>query len=193
MKKYILFFAIAASIAAESQAQDTIFSRGPKDNYLVMHDWWWKTDSIWGYGNVTGNEDGGDMARLYYSKDTLTVYGIAAALITGDYYARAVGTYPNSILDSDMPVDTSHDITESLRLYEYDAVGNTLFQIGEDLPVNAMRTPITYYQQLTQWSMGRIGEMTPAFPVYERYFSEPQVVVDTFYAGVTQKNEGYIG
>ncbi len=184
MKKYILILAMAMSLAATSQAQDTISSKGPKSNYLVMHDWWWKADSIWGYGNIN-TSFGGDMARLFYSKDTLTVYGIAAALITGDYYARATGTYPESVY---MPIDTTHDLTESLRLYEYDAAGNTLIQVGEDLPVNAMRTPITYYQQMTQMSLGRIGEMTPAFPVYERYFNEPQVVTDTFYAGLTQKN-----
>ena len=170
------------------QAQDTIFSRGPKDNYLVTYDWWWKANTIWDYGHSMLSCCKADMARYFYTKDTLRVYGIAAAMISSDYFSRAIGTYPESVY---MPLDTTHDLTESLRLYEYDATHNTLHQIGEDLPVNIQNTPISYYQHMTQ-SMENDTFDLPAFPVYERYFEHPQVVVDSFYAGVTMRNTGEV-
>ena len=184
MKKYLFFLALAISFTIS--AQDTIVGSAPKDNYLIMHNWWVGADTLCPYGYLQLNDGRGDQARYFYTSDTLTIYGIAGALISSDYYWRAIGCAQD--LEADLPLDTSHDLTEALRLYKYNESGTSLVQIGEDLLVNLEKTPITYYQQLTQICLAYPHNPVPAFPVYERYFSSPKFVVDTFFVGCTQHN-----
>ena len=187
MKKTLSLLAICLYLCTPSQAQDTITNCRPKDNYLVMYDWWCQSNEIWNYSSPQYGGYG-DNALYFYTPDTLVVYGIAGGIMARDYLYNAIGQ-PD--LFGLPPLDTSHNVSESMRLYEYDAEQNTLHQIGEDLTVNVMTTPVTYYQQMTQRAHCAIGEddaYLPPLPVYEMYFSTPQKVVDSFYVGITTES-----
>ena len=178
MRKKLFIWFGSALMLASVQAQDTLFSNVPKANYLATYNWWGQYEEIYGGTGGQGN-GGGDIARMFHVNDTTLVYGIAASLVP-DRWPFFRGYGPGEIC----PLDTSYTLcNESLRLYEY--TGNDLHQLGEDLPVNIVDTPVAYYQQMSLYSLN-LHCVMPAFPVYERYFSHPQVVMDTFYAGVTQ-------
>ncbi|MBQ3997055.1 MAG: hypothetical protein II637_03365, partial [Bacteroidales bacterium] len=124
------------------------------------------------------------MAISFYSEDTLIVYGLAGSIIPEDYFHLPFN-HPETI------EDTSHaKLQEAMRLYAYDYENATLNQLGEDVLVNVVETPVSYYMQLGQL-LGFCdyydSTLFPIFPVYEGYFSEPQVVVDTFFVGYTQR------
>ena len=186
MKKTILILLLIMFCGTILKAQDTIVSKVPQKNYLVPYDWWGNADSLYDL-SVYAGWNVYDITRYCLAKDdSLLVYGIAAGMITSDYKMIALG-YGDSTHYLEYPVDTTHDLTESLRLYEYSSGRNALYQIGEDLPVNALHTPVSYYQQFPQplWVPFFDSTRTPPLPVYERYFSHPIVVRDSFYVGVT--------
>jgi hypothetical protein len=75
-----------------------------------------------------------------------------------------------------------------LRLYEADP--DSLRHIGDELLVNLRYTPVSYYVNLAGLIDGYVGDYTnlevvyfPTLPIYERYFSAPVTVADSFYVG----------
>ena len=176
---------LAALIGTAATAQDTVYSNGPDTTkYLAMLHWWWDTNRISGYETTEINGFGGDMARAWYTEDTLVIYGIAGSLVTDKVL------WPDRY--SEFVEDTSSDkCREAMRLYAYDSVNQDLIQLGEDLWVQVGVTPVNYYQKMGQLVgrddlYGGNPRYIPAFPVYERYFNEPQVVVGRFFVGYTQ-------
>ena len=180
MKKFFLLLA-SIVLGVTAGAQDTIYSTVPKSNYFVSNEMLARSSRLIGAGQYSINPQGGDLAISMYSEDTLTVYGLAGAIIPQDYF-HWPNNHPEEI------EDTSHaKLQEAMRLYAFDIANSTLNQLGEDLWVHVVETPISYYLQLDQLYGLNGSTPMPIFPVYERYFSVPQVVVDTFFVGYTQQ------
>lgn len=89
--------------------------------------------------------------------------------------------FPNMTLDS---------CCEALRLYKVATPEPE--QLGEDLWVNLVSTPVSYYFQMPLqrrfYPQDWPGIM---LPVYERYFSNPVSVIDSFFLAITNHHPGY--
>ena len=190
MKKTILFIALAASLSAGAlQAQDTVWMKpAPLGNYFY-NNW---IDTTERYVASPGSISIPHVeAKRFYTPDTIQVYGIAA-MMTDEFFGRYIPTpaYPTlqSYLDVTYPMDSSYDnCEEELVLYQYDENDPELMlQQGEGLPVHLLYTPVSYYI-MSNTPIVSYRDTIPK-PVYERYFSAPQIVHDTFYAGVTQRD-----
>ena len=179
MKRKVFALTISLLAFFSIQAQDTVFGYGPDtNNYFVNFDWWWKCQRL---GGVIILNPYGDIARDFYTDDSLVIYGIAGSVIPEDFFARALDW------EHDWPDDTSlTKCSEAMRLYRYDSANNTLIQQGEDLWVHVVDTPVSYYMQFGQGPVV-YGTTSPIIPVYERYFHSPQVIVGDFYVGFTQR------
>ena len=162
-------------MAFHATAQDTLHTHILPGNYYCNY---WQTFDTMGnlYNHGSSQNIDAEAFRLF-SEDTLVVYGIAAAMSTMPLM------YPTTHnMYWDLYEDTSYkDVMEYLRLYEADP--DSLRQIGEDLPVHITVTPITYYLDLGLVDGTPRHRPLPILPVYERYFSEPVSVVDSFYVG----------
>ena len=113
-----------------------------------------------------------------HTDDTLQVYGIAASLSTmwrlyPDYYASQI---QSGLLDT-----SCEFLYEYLRLFEADP--DSLRPLGDELLVHLNQTPISYYVDLDLWKRNYTQGKLPILPMYERYFSAPVTVTDTFYVG----------
>ena len=190
MKKTILFIALAASLSAGAlQAQDTVWMKpAPLGNYFY-NNW---IDTTERYVASPGSISIPHVeAKRFYTPDTIQVYGIAA-MMTDEFFGRYIPTpaYPTlqSYLDVTYPMDSSYDnCEEELVLYQYDENDPELMlQQGEGLPVHLLYTPVSYYI-MSNTPIVSYRDTIPK-PVYERYFSAPQIVHDTFYAGVTKRD-----
>jgi hypothetical protein len=82
---------------------------------------------------------------------------------------------------------TFNNCEESLLLYQYDENGGSpiMQQLGDSMRVHYVNTTPTYYMTSHRLPYANDKD-TLLYPVYERYFTEPQTVYDTFYAGFTQ-------
>ena len=115
-----------------------------------------------------------DDAEYMYTDDTLQVYGIAASLTTEWRF------FGSSIISG--ITDTSCEfVYDYLRLYEADP--DSLRQIGEDLLVNLRYTPVSYYVDLGLIRSDFAPVYNQIIPMYERYFTTPVTVADSFYVG----------
>ena len=115
-----------------------------------------------------------DDAEYMYTDDTLQVYGIAASLTTEWRF------FGSSIFSG--ITDTSCEfVYDYLRLYEADP--DSLRQIGEDLLVNLRYTPVSYYLDLGLIKSDFAPVYNQIIPMYERYFTTPVTVADSFYVG----------
>ena len=115
-----------------------------------------------------------DDAEYMYTDDTLQVYGIAASLTTEWRF------FGSSIFSG--ITDTSCEfVYDYLRLYEADP--DSLRQIGEDLLVNLRYTPVSYYVDLGLIKSDFAPVYNQIIPMYERYFTTPVTVADSFYVG----------
>ncbi len=174
MKRIVITSIAAIILAFGAAAQDTIRHNGPLPNYYFPSAWIFNFDTI-SCGQIGCSENITDAAAGYITDDTLTIYGVAAMLLpdTGSGGAEA---YADTTLDK---------LTEYLRIYFPSA--DTLVQYHEQLPVNMKHTPITYYLLIEKicypgWPSWP-PDSFPPLPVYERYFSSPVQVVDTFFVG----------
>jgi len=124
-----------------------------------------------------GFPDSKEMAFKQYTDDTLQVYGIAAGLSTD--WRLNPESYAYDIRHGRL--DTSCEfLYNNLRLYEADP--DSLRPIGEELLVNLRYTPVSYYIDLDLYRYAT-GPELPLVPMYERYFSSPVTVTDSFYVG----------
>ena len=193
MKKTIVVWVLMAMAGATAAVgQDTISSKWPADNYF--YNYWDDTSyagsTMWGLAGMWG--EGVDVKGLC-TKDSLTVYGIAASLFSLDHLRRDNPQSAYWDVEEDFQRellkvrDTSLDSSyEYLVLYTRDSSGQKV-QANQRLLVNLGQTPVSYYQDL-----GILGPMPEYFdlqsfavPVYERYFDTPSVVFDSFYVGFT--------
>ena len=184
------------AILGAAVAQDTLLIH-PSDfpsNYFKAS-FWQEYDSL-GYYTAYSNSPTSDQeAYRMYTTDTLTVYGLAVSLTTHkdlrpDLYNSDDFYY--STMDSLTLKDTSYvDVYDYLRLYEADS--STLRPVGEDLKVHIHTTPVTYYLNtgLRRYSEPEI--MLPIIPMYERYFTEPVTIADSFYVGRLFHSHRYAG
>ena len=189
MKKIVFFIALAASLSAGAlQAQDTVWMKpAPLGRYFNNNSW---IDTTGRYVASIGCPTTSHVHGIqFYTPDTLPIYGIAA-MMTDEFFGHYIPTpaYPTlqSYLDVAYPLDPSYDnCEEELVLYQYDENDPELMlQQGEGLPVHLLYTPVSYYI-MSNTPIVSYRDTFPK-PVYERYFSAPQIVHDTFYAGVTQ-------
>ena len=191
MKKSIIFVAFAALLCGGVQAQDTLRKKSaPLDNYFYNN--WIDTTRYISYSLSLSTDV---YAKRFITEDTLRVYGIAAMMTCPDsFWFRPNSDYPNlqSLLNALYPEDPSFlNCKESLMLYQYHGPDSTaeMRQVGELLPIHFLDTAVSY------WSLSNDAvheDMVPK-PVYERYFDEPQIVFDTFFAGFTQNQYVYKG
>ncbi len=206
MKKLALFLLMTAALSAS--AQDTLRVCSPRSNYLWT-DWFDTTlgevqIGLWGLAPEA--QEGG---IFFNTQDSLTIYGIAASFTTTydlEFYLTDTATYHfyrwawwpddfDSAFLSRLPNDTVYlfhtnsrltfdNCRQALRLYR--AMSPNPEQVGEDLWVHLIDTPATYYLWMPLREYHRPPDVPIImFPVFERYFSEPVTVVDSFYVGIT--------
>ena len=187
LKKTIILWVLAMAAIWPVKSQDTLHMRNMRlmENYFVDK-WpdWFELDSVnkcyRGSLSISG-EWARDQAKEYaermYTEDTLQVYGIAASVTTTLLF------YPDMMEDAlSHGWDTSHANTyDYWRLYEADA--DSLRHVGgEELWINPSWTPVSYYLDLDMYR-GTSQFLIPILPMYERYFSSPIEVTDSFYVG----------
>ena len=177
MKKIVLIAVTMAMVVLPTVAQDTLEMFNPKLNYFV-NSW---PDSSWCYDpNPIESNGRCDMWAInFYTPDTLTVYGIATVLFM----------FPEDDSSRTEDRDPSHAV-EDMLLFEHDSLLQ-LRQVAEPLPVCIATSTPSYYWKLEHGS-GYVGyyplsSIPEEVPVYERYFSQPYKIVDTFYVGMTTR------
>ena len=186
MKKVFLFIALIASLGGGLQAQDTLWMKpAPLSNYYNNN---WIDTSYGRYvGGPTYEYATFATARQFITKDTLQVYGIAAMMATEFFEVSRMFT-PAQIqayMDAAYPEDPSFEnCEESLMLFQYHGNGSPVMQqLGDSLPVHYLHTTPTHYLMSNRPYVSFLDTFPK--PVYERYFSTPQTVYDTFFVGNT--------
>ena len=161
MKK-IVFLLVTMAILRGAAAQDTVsfWTNMDTSNYYI-YGIWPTPKGHYSVTNLIYPEYGGETAKYFYTSDSLTIYGIAAAI--REYYSGNIQ-------------DTSF---EYLRLYN--PAGNSLQCINQKEVY--LHQNVAYYvnfDTINPASNNRyIGEM------HECYFDTPTTVVDSFYVGTT--------
>lgn len=169
---FVLIFVFLSTIA--TQAQDTI--RRVSRKYYVNHPHW-SDDTLeldtcittW-YHYFSGNARG-ETAKRCYTKDSLKVYGVAAAInVAGMTFPRGDTGIPHVI-------DTTYDsVCEYFRLYKYNSTGG--LDVIAQTRVCALDSIVGYLMFKPQENL---------MGIYESYFEDgPITVIDTFFVGFTQ-------
>jgi hypothetical protein len=165
-----VLLALAALMCCQVTAQDTIDGRLRVENYFYPQYWPWKNIQNATVGVTIPLSSNGEFGLLYETTDTLTIYGIAAAIRDGSETHTCLDTsYANSF--------------EFLRIYEsIHASGSDTLRCIDQVKVHLHTTPIAYYA-----NFNRINPTSPVgiWPMYEQYFNAPIVAVDSFYIGMT--------
>ena len=182
MKKIGLVL-VMVMVAMPMVAQDTLLMFNPKWNYYVNS--WPDSSQPYNVGPI-GTTSRNDMWAInFYTEDTLTIYGIATVLFQVSGY-ELLGVQDK---------DPTHAI-EDMLLFEHDSTLH-LRQVAEPLPVCIATDSPAYYWQMEHGSgyyFYSRGDIT-IVPVYERYFTSPYRIVDTFYVGMTtrcwERNDPY--
>ncbi len=179
MKKNIAILAFLMTLINPVIAQDTIHVRHIDTMARYYIPVWCNNfeynstlDAYRGWVNFQGESFSfaKEEAFRMYTDDTLQVYGIAACLTT-------IWQLDSSWLEYDLRygIDTSRKCLYGyLRLYE--AETDSLRHVGEELLVYLLTTPVSYYLDLGLYQQ-------PILPMYERFFSAPVTVADSFYVG----------
>ena len=161
MKK-IVFLIVTMAALCGAKAQDTVFWGDRLENYFI-------------YGNCPMNppvsitmtypEHGGEMGIYFYTPDSLTIYGIAAAL-----RENTTGS----------AMDTTGDQSfEYLRLYNQ--VGDSLQCINQKEVY--LHQNVSYYVNFDTVDPPSYSWMIKE--MHECYFDNPTTVIETFYVGTT--------
>ena len=79
MKKIKIFIALAVMFGGQAAAQDTIHRNSPLGNYYCLY--WPDTTEFGGGGTICTFEYAREIGKQFYTRDSLTVYGIAAGMI----------------------------------------------------------------------------------------------------------------
>lgn len=178
MKKKIILAALLFSIADVATAQDTLVMSGPSSNYMIGPNWFSGCTKIyWDFPGGVPNT-----AVYYNTKDSLTVYGIAAILTAYPLYATPLEYNSCPYPCSDLSLSKAEAY---LRLYK--AGMGTLIKYSEDLYVNLESTSVSFYLDYNVDTLlfANTYSYHYYFPVYERYFKTPVSVKDSLYVGVS--------
>ena len=168
MKKLFIITAIL-SLALSATAQDTVSFLTRHANYFYQDGF--HPDSSCAPIFYTCHEGtvGGEMAKLFVTKDTLRVIGIAAVLEKDVRSDRIL----------DYVADTSHESANSyVRLYTPD---HDSAVVRREVLFNIFYTPVSYYLDKS-FSTVSGNPITTAF---ELMFDNPIKVFDSFYVGKT--------
>ncbi len=172
MERKIFILALLALVLGSVRAQDTV--RYGDSNYYFM-----PYDSI---RSVHFNyEFGAPLFAGYmgnYVNEPLTVYGIAVVSpFKPRFFIKNKEHFNGSLVDTS---SVSLDLYAMLILKE----GDTYYHI--DSVKWYSRSPNKYfkYEQVPYYYGGAMSHIDTVVPVYEFYFSTPQVVVDTFGVGL---------
>ncbi len=197
MKKTFLILTVVLISGVSVTAQDTLYSNDMRliPNYYVPvwfdsfdYDDYYKVYHAYilklGENNNTGITQ---RAWKMYTDDTLTVYGLAGGFSTTyrlnpDYWAR----YPYGMGDTSCTHSRIY-----MRLYEADT--NSLRLIADEQMVHLNQTPISYYIDLELAKRPEPWNKLPLIPMYDRYFSSPVTVADSFYVGVRFRDSDLSG
>ena len=181
MERKIFILALLALVLGSVRAQDTV--RYGDSNYYFM-----PYDSLVQNASV-GLGFGAPDLRGYmgnYVNEPLTVYGIAVVSPYKPKYFSGEGCLYGSLI----PVDTtsvSLDLYAMLILKE----GDSYYHI--DSARWYSRNPNKYfkYEQVPFYYWGSTINIDTVVPIYEFYFSTPQVVVDTFGVGLCSTHANF--
>ena len=161
MKK-IVFLIVTMATLCGAKAQDTVSFWNDMDtsNYYI-YGIWPNPKGHYNVVNFIAPENGGETAKCFYTPDSLTVYGIAAAI--RQYYG----------------VNSPDTSFEYLRLYNQ--AGDSLNCINQkEVYLHKNISCYVNFDTVYPPSNNRkIGEM------HECYFDTPTTVVDSFYVGTT--------
>ena len=196
MKKTVFLLAVLSALLQPLSAQDTIRTHDMRtiSRYFVPV-WPDAFPSVTidrekyerGYLNILLENWNSykEAAWQLYTDDTLQVYGIAACLTTSwRFHPEYYDDYPS--------IDTSHEFVYNyLRLYEADP--DSLRHIGDELLVHLQYTPVSYYIDLGLLKSNYSVQFHPILPMYERYFSSPVTVADSFYVGLRYRPDHHSG
>ena len=194
MKKTSLFIVLAFTLIGSSfHAQDTLWMKpAPLGSYFNNN---WIDTTIEYYASNTRIGLSHALARQFVAQnEVLEVYGIAAMMINIDsFYFMPTSAYPNvqSYLAWAYPDNPGlYNCEESLLLFQYHSSPTpTMLQQGDSLRVHILDTPVSYWIMSNTSPVSFLDTMRK--PVYERYFSTPQTVQDTFYVGFTITDGGF--
>ncbi len=169
MKRSLFIIMLTASLISAS-AQDTLHQ---KDFWRIGNYFFYDTippDDYHFYpATYVGPELGGEMGKYFFTKDSITIYGIAAAV-------RVLTPGPDEVF-----YDTTDEyVYEYLRLYS--PCPDSL-RCQRSVKVHLGHTPVAYYIDFDLWHTPPTDRYFS--PVYECYF-RPKVVADSFYVGMTE-------
>lgn len=175
MKKILTVVMLLASVMA-MQAQDTLYTRSLKSNYLGYK--WVLDTGDYTYAYQSHNYFCGNCKEIikhFYSKDSIQIYGLAVSLlyrtdIAGQVYDRT---------------DSSNSF-EYFCIYEPDSIA--FHPVSDSLVFDRFWTPIEYYMDLQLLYPIEGWGYHPPFPFSEVYFNEPYAVQDSFLIGFTHRS-----
>lgn len=173
MKKIVIILIIL--LAANVSAQDTMSLPVGSRYYYQM----WPVDSTFILEATTKYDirDGEIVVYSFFTPDTLTVYGIAAQILRDSI--NPYMSHPEIYVYDSTP-DSCY---EYLRLYDFNPPMPTL--LGEQLRVHILDTPSYYWDFYINTWMGANHPEHRILPMYERFFSNPVQIIDTFCIGLT--------
>ena len=177
MRKKILMVILLLASVGVLQAQDTLYTRFLKRNYLGQQ-WVIDTaDHVYAHAShhyFCGNCK--EIIKHFYSKDSIQIYGLAVSL----HYRNLSG----QVMD---PTDTTNSF-EYFSIYEPDSIA--FHSVSDSLIFDRFNTPIEYYMDLRlRWPIDLPGwDYLPPYPFSEVYFDAPYTVQDTFLIGFTHRS-----
>ena len=192
MKKISILLMVAFMSIMSGRTQDTVHLNDMRliENLFVSQ--WPDTfpyNSMFGAYTVAVISLGEDFpsyeqtAYRMYTDDTLTVYGLAGGFSSQYRYDHEYYAAHPSMITGDTSCTNSRIF---MRLYEADM--DSLRFIGEEKIVHLDTTPISYYVDLGLGWSNLPWVRVPPIPMYERYFSTPVTVADSFYVGLRYRD-----
>ena len=193
MKKLFFSIALVLALGASLQAQDTVWQKpAPLGNYYNTN--WIDTAELYKAANDQPTLSKIIARQFYTPQKGLVIYGIAAMMMNSEFlYFEPSSHYPDlySFFEYSYPDDPTFDnCEESLVLYQYrETPTPAMVQLGDSLPIHILHTPVSYWIMSDRYPVSYLDTMPK--PVFERYFSTPQTVYDTFYVGFTHTSGGF--
>ena len=179
MKTRIMAMVSAMMLTLGVAAQDTLQIHGPRSYQYCSY--WPQFDTVAYYALWEPHTDADVMAYRMETASPLTVYGLAVCMSTEPLLEPDNVASLGNIYWSDFWDTTYKDVYKYVGLFEADP--DSLRAVGDKLKVHINTTPVSYYMDL-----GLVHPYTfdtfPILPMYERYFTEPVTVDDTFYVGI---------
>lgn len=191
MKKTAIFM-LAMLPAMMGWSQDTIDSPFKK-NYFFNNEIDLGTPYVMTGITIMGDGCGINTKEMYLGDSSLTVYGIAAAMVTDwDKFYIPAGEDPTERLTrffSEFPDTSTENLFEYLGIYFRS--GDSLVPQREVMVHRRYDTP-AYYVETGMWVYNNPNFV---YPMYEKYFDSAIVITEQkFYVGTTQYTiPSYIG